>query len=362
MAKKKTNNSKSIDQLFDKYSELIHTGTEILKQRSNFKIISVSPAIDLALGGGIREGSWLTLTGDPKSGKTTTAMQIAANCQKEGRKVIYLDVEGRLKGMNFEVPDLNPDMMTVVAPENEPISAESFLKIAYEMMTHKDYEGAVLIIDSISSLMPEKELDGDFSPGRAGLPKILSIFTKKIGQLLPRQKGLVIAITHYIANTAGFGKAKLSDGGNKIQYQADTRMEIAGGGEKVSAVTPWTNSAKTERIGQIVNWKIICSSLGAPGGQVQSYIRYGHGIDKVQELLMLSCDLGLIDPRGSWFSLPFMNMCKDVAKEIKPELNTDDDDVVTAAFKFQGQDKVYNFLNENPKLIDFLEKSIKEML
>jgi len=362
MAKTKTNKSKSINQLFDKYSDLIHTGTEILQQRQNFKTISVSPAIDIALGGGIREGSWLTLTGDPKSGKTTTAMQIGANCQKEGRPIIYLDVEGRLKEMNFEVPDLDPEKMAVVAPENEPISAEEFLKIAYEMMTHKDYEGAVLIIDSISSLMPEKELDGDFSPGRAGLPKILSIFTKKIGQLLPRQKGLVIAITHYIANTAGFGKAKMSDGGNKIQYQADTRMEIAGGGEKVSAVSPWMNAAKTERIGQVVNWRIICSSLGAPGGQVQSYIRYGHGIDKVQELLMLSCDLGLIEPRGSWFSMPFMNTCKDLAKEIKPELNTDNDEALASAFKFQGQEKTYNFLKENPKVIDFLESSIKEML
>ena len=361
MGKKKTSNSKSINQLLEQYSEIIHTGTEILQQRQNFKTISVSPAIDIALGGGIREGSWLTLTGDPKSGKTTTAMQIGANCQKEGRPVIYLDVEGRLKEMNFEVPDLDPEKMAVIAPQNEPIPAEKFLDVAYKMMTHKDYHGAVLIIDSVSSLMPEKELDGDFSPTRAGLPKILSIFTKKIGQLLPRQKGLVIAITHYIANTAGYGKAKMSDGGNKIQYQADTRMEIAGG-EKISAVKPWLNAAKTERVGQVVNWKIICSSMGAPGGQVQSWIRYGHGIDKVQELLMLSCDLGLIEPRGSWFNMSFMNECKDLAKEIKPELNTDNEEALISAFKFQGQDKVYKFLQENPKLIAFLEKTIKEML
>ena len=91
--------------------------------------------------------------------------------------------------------------MTIVAPEDTPIPAEDFLDVAYKMMSHPDYYGAVLIIDSISSLMPKKELDGDFSPTRAGLPKILSIFTKKIGQLLPRQHGLIIAITHYIANT-----------------------------------------------------------------------------------------------------------------------------------------------------------------
>ena len=288
-------------------------------------------------------------------------MQIASNCQKEGRPIIYLDAEGRLKDMNFEVSDLDPSKMTIVAPEDKPIPAEDFLDVAYKMMSHPDYYGAVLIIDSISSLMPKKELDGDFSPGRAGLPKILSIFTKKIGQLLPRQHGLIIAITHYIANTGGFGKAKLADGGNKIQYQADTRMEIAGGGEKVSAVSPWTSTGG-DRIGQVVNWKIICSSMGAPGGQVQSYIRYGHGIDKTQEVLMLSCDLGLIDKSGAWFSCSFMSLCKEEAKKIKPELNVEDEEALNKAFKFQGQDNLYAFLSENPNLVEFLELSIKEML
>ena len=264
MAKTKTKKPEYLAQITKQYGNIISTGLAVLEEKKNYKVISVSPAIDIALGGGIREGCWLTLTGDPKSGKTTTAMQIAANCQKEGRPVIYLDVEGRLKDLNFEVRDLDPEKMKIIHPEDKPLSAEEFLDVAHKLMSHPDYHGAVLIIDSISSLMPAKELDGDMTPGRAGLPKILSIFTKKMGQLLPRQRGLVIAVTHYIANTAGFGKAKLSDGGNKIQYQADTRMEIAGGGERVSAVTPWLNTNK-ERIGQVVNWKIICSSMGAPG-------------------------------------------------------------------------------------------------
>ena len=175
-----------------------------MEEKSNYKTISVSPAIDLALGGGIREGCWLTLTGDPKSGKTTTAMQIAANCQKEGRPIIYVDAEGRLKDMNFQVDGFDPEKIQIIGPEDKPLPAEELLKWAYQLMSDPENHGAVLIIDSISSLIPEKELDGDFTPGRAGLPKVLSIFTKKIGQLLPRQRGLVIAITHYIANTGGF--------------------------------------------------------------------------------------------------------------------------------------------------------------
>ena len=66
------------------------------------------------------------LSGDPKVEKTTTAMQIAANAQKEGRHVIYLDAEGRLKEMNFEVPDLDPAQMTIIQPKDKPIPAEIF--------------------------------------------------------------------------------------------------------------------------------------------------------------------------------------------------------------------------------------------
>ena len=350
-----------LTKIIKEYGNIISNGLDVLEEKKNYKVISVSPAIDIALGGGIKEGSFVMLTGDPKSGKTTTAMQIASNCQKEGRPVIYLDAEGRLKDMNFEVHNLDPNKMEVIHPEDKPLPAEEFLDVAYKLMSHPDYYGAVLIIDSISSLMPSKELDGDMTPGRAGLPKILSVFTKKIGQLLPRQRGLVIAITHYIANTSGFGKAKMSDGGNKIQYQADVRMEIGSGGERAPAVAPWLNSNK-DRIGQAVNWKIICSSMGAPGAQVQSWIRYGHGIDKVQEILMLAHDLGMVDKAGAWLTCTFMLEHKGLAKEINPALNVDDDEAVLKNFKYQGQDKLYTFLSENPKVVDVLVKQIKEML
>jgi len=168
-----------ISSIIKEYGEIISNGIVVLETKKNYKTISVSPAIDIALGGGIKEGSWVMLTGDPKSGKTTTAMQIAANCQKDGRPIIYLDAEGRLKEMNFEVRDLNPDKMQIIHSVDAPLSAEEFLDVAYKLISHPDNYGAVLIIDSISSLIPAKELDGEMKAGRSGLPKILSIFTKK---------------------------------------------------------------------------------------------------------------------------------------------------------------------------------------
>jgi RecA/RadA recombinase len=90
-------------QITDKYGDILVSGTNVLSSRKDYKVLSISPMLDIALGGGIKEGSWLMLSGDPKCGKTTTAMQVAANAQKDGRHVIYLDAEGRLKEMNFEV-------------------------------------------------------------------------------------------------------------------------------------------------------------------------------------------------------------------------------------------------------------------
>lgn len=344
-----------------KYGEIIKSGNLVLEEKSDYKIISISPALDIGLGGGVREGCWLTLTGDPKSGKTTTAMQIAANCLKEGRKVIYIDAEGRLKDLNFQVAGLDPSDMQIIAPVDKPLPAEVLLETAYKLMCDPEYHGAVLIIDSISSLISEKELDGDFSPRRAGLPKILSIFTKKIGQLLPSQRGLIIAITHFISNTAGHGKSKHSDGGIKIQYQADTRLEIGWGGDGIPAVKPVVDE-NGKQIGQKINWKVLCSSMGPPGGNIQSYIRYGHGIDKTQEVIELALDLGLIEQRGAWFNCVFMTDMPKLAKKIKPEVDFDKPEEAEKAFKYQGMAKVRVLFDENPILTTKLESLIKESL
>ena len=140
-------------------------------------------------------------------------------------------------------------------------------------------------------------------------------------------------------------------------------MEIAGGGEKVSAVKFWDDD-DGKRVGQVVNWKIICSSMGPPGGQVQSWIRYGHGIDKTQEVLTLALDLGLIDKTGAWFTCTFLQMFKDLAKEIFPDVDVENDEELFSvkAAKFQGQNKLYDFLKSNPKLVDILDVMIKEGL
>ena len=263
---------------------------------------------------------------------TTTAMQIASNAQKEGRKVIYVNTEGRLDVKNFDVEGLDPEKMIIITADKQPLSAEEFLDIVEQLISSEENRGAVCIIDSLSSLTPKKELEEDITGSmRPGLPKILSNFCKKAGQIVPNNDIIMIAITHVITNTSGYGVARMADGGVKIQFQADTRMEV----EKIE---PWL-SGETQ-IGQAVNWKVFYSCLGG-NGKCQSWIRYGHGVDSTQELIILGEELGFIEKSAAWYKLAFTDKFPQ---------------------KINGQAAVYNLLIENPDLILELDKKIKESL
>ena len=98
-----------------KYGDIIESGSKVLASLENYKTIGISPALDIATGGGLREGSCVVMTGDPKTGKTTTALYFAAKAQKLGKNVFYLNTEGRLTKENFRgIRDLNVDDIKIV--------------------------------------------------------------------------------------------------------------------------------------------------------------------------------------------------------------------------------------------------------
>jgi RecA/RadA recombinase len=289
---------------------------------------------------------------------TTTAMQLAYQCQQEGRPVIYANSEGRLNELNFEVEGLDPEKMTIITAEDEPISAEVFLDVIHKLISVPENHGALCIIDSISSLIPEKDLDGEVTGSlRPGLPKILSNFVKKCGQIVPNNKNIMCMITHIIANTSGFGKSSMADGGIKIQFQADTRMEV-------KSVTPWVTTDKT-RIGQAVKWTVYYSGLGAKNYECDSWIRYGKGIDKTQELIIMAMELGLISQAGAWMTCDFLYSNPKLLNSINNSIVLNDDgtyveeDLALKACKVNGQDKLYSFISENPTVLDYLFSELK---
>ena len=166
-------------------SEIILNGNAIVDKEP--LIIPVSPSLDIVLNGGIPEGSFVVLTGQPKCGKTTTSLDFAATAQKQQyqgqskapREVYYLNIEGRLKKRDLEgIPGLDLSRFHVIGSQQGKIlHAEEYLQIAERIIN--EIPGSVIIIDSYSALCTEAEITSDMDKmQRADGAKLLAIWIK----------------------------------------------------------------------------------------------------------------------------------------------------------------------------------------
>lgn len=367
MSKKKTATSKFSEDtvsnsIISKYGDVVRSGTEVLEAINSLEIIGISPSLDIALGGGLREGSVVVMTGDPKSGKTTTALHFASKCQKQGKRVIYVNTEGRLSRQNFDgIRGLDPDAILIVESTDDRIlSAEDFLNII-EYYINND-PGCLIIADSLSNMVPSCELEGEVRTGvRNALPRLLSMFFKRISGTLMKNKTILICITHNIANTGGspYAPQKMADCGNMLQYQAGTNMVITHRGK-------WQVPKDSgPHVGQIANWSIKTSNAGGkPNSTAESWIRYGIGIDEVQEIMQIACEFRLIKSSGAWYTIQCAvdNMQEPVIDALLTQnsVNKTTEDV-EKFFKFQGSNNVCEFLTSNPSVAEFIYQKIKEL-
>ena len=368
MAKKKSKaveyDDPTVATLCKKYGNVIESGTKVLESLETYDTISVSPALDMALGGGLREGQVVVMTGDPKTGKTTTALYAAAKAQAKGKKVYYLNTEGRLTKQNFRgIKGLDVDAIQIVqATDDTPIvSAETYLNIMERLL--KEEENLFLICDSTSNMVPQDEIDGEIRTGvRNALPRLLSMFFKRISGDVSRMKAIAVFITHNIANTGGsrFAPSKMADCGNMLQFQAGTNMVITHRGK-------WEVPKESgNHVGQVANWVIKTSAAGGtPMSTAASWIRYGIGIDESQEIAQIATDFALIQAKGAWYTISCL-----VDKATHPivheylstnEVDPSDEEAVTKAFKFQGMEKLVSFLNENQDLRDIVIEEVRDL-
>lgn len=259
------------------------------------RIIPVTPSTDIALTGGIPEGSWVSLSGREKSGKTSLALHIAANAQKMGKFVYFFDIEHRLKPMHLRgIHNLDVEKMKIIrSSKGNILSGEDFMTIALNIL--KDSDDCVLIIDSVSGLCSHKEISGDLS-GQTRLlnSRIMASFCRQAAPIVVTQNSIVITIHHLIANTSGMGPTQMEDGGRKIKYQGDVML-------RCKKVDKWVEDNK--QIGQVVEWSVLWSALGPPGRTSRVYLRYGYGVDEIQEIADLGEDFGIISRSGAWYTV-----------------------------------------------------------
>lgn len=322
-------------------SDVILSGNSIVDRKSI--VIPVSPAIDLILQGGIPEGSFVIFTGQPKCGKTTTSLDFAATAQrkeyqgdlKKPRHVYYLNIEGRLKKRDLEgIPGLDLDRFDVIGSQQGKIlHAEEYLQIGERLINEEP--GCVLIIDSYSALCTEAEITSEMDKmQRADGAKLLAKFCRKVANVIPVNKNIVIGITHLMGNPTGYGAEFKEKSGQAVAYQTDIKL-------RAKTFKAWTLGADGTQIGQEVEWIAQCSAIGPPGGSITSYLRYGQGIDKQTELVVLASDMGFINKGGAWYTLDFIEGEK---------------------VKLQGVEKVRQYLIDNKDAYDKLFKLVRETM
>lgn len=346
----KSKNGGPLAALNKKYNGAIKTGLDLFEDPDIQRgVISISPSLDLALGGGVKEGSWVIISGDPKQGKSTSVLHLLKNAIDDKRQVVYFDVENRLDTQLMStIMGLEPEALPIVSPVckdkdgkqiGKVITAEEYLSTVEALCQSPDFRGGVIAIDSLSAMICKAEATGELSgTTRSGLPKLISQFCKRVSPVARANRVTLVFVTHLIADTGPSMRTKMPDCGRKIQYQADTNIEIA-------FTKAWKEGSgdNERRIGHTIKWRVICSAMGAsPGTECDSYLRYGKGLDTNLEMVHIACDLGLITApeKGSWYTVDFL-----------------DDQP-----KVQGINKVKSLLEENPEYMSLLKENIKEML
>jgi recombination protein RecA len=319
----------SLKEIEKVYGECFTSGQSIIDRPR--MIIPVSPRLDIALGGGIPEGSWFILTGPNKCGKSSLALTVASTCQQEkygSRHIYYANVEGRLKQRDvLGIDGLNIDKFTVIESRvGNILTATKYLSII-ERIVHEN-PGCVIVVDSFSSLVTESEYtSGMDEMQRADGPKLIAKFCRKLANVVQVNNTLILGITQLMSNPSGYGKAWKEKSGNSLAYQADSKLWC----NKFNIIT----DSNGKPMHQEIEWQVITSALGPPGQKCESILTFGHGINKALEVVRLAVDLNIIEKKSSWYQL-------------------------SDGTKLQGEEKVLKYVQKN-NLYEELDGEIKKI-
>lgn len=278
----------TIEKQFGK-GAIMRLGTEQAQE----KIPAISTGalgLDLALGiGGIPVGRIIEIYGPESSGKTTLTLHIAAECQKAGGTVAFVDAEHALD-TNYAAK-LGVDVPNTLI--SQPDSGEQALEIA-DMLVRS---GAVnlLIVDSVAALTPKAELEGDMGDSHMGLQaRLMSQALRKLTGSISRSNCTVIFINQLRMKIGVmFGNPETTTGGNALKFYASVRMDI----RRIGAIKDGEDVT-----GSRTKVKIVKNKVAPPFKEVEFDIMYGQGISKMGDLLDTAAAEGIVEKAGAWYS------------------------------------------------------------
>ena len=284
-----------------------------------------SMTLDLALGiGGVPRGRIVELYGPESSGKTTVALHIAAEAQKQGGEVAFIDVEHALDPVYARALGVDIDNLLV----SQPDSGEQALEIAEDLVRSGAID--VLIVDSVAAMTTKAEIEGEMGDSHVGmLARLMSQAMRKLTSIISKSNCVAIFINQ-IREKIGvvYGNPETTPGGRALKFYASVRMEV----RKGEAIKDGTTI-----IGNRTRVKIVKNKVAPPFRECEFDILYGKGISRSGEVLDLAVDLDIINKSGSWFSYEGQRLG-------------------------QGRDNIKELLQNTPQLMQEVEEKIKKKL
>ena len=312
----------TLDKLDKAYGKgaVMKLGDEVVEQVE--AISSGSIGLDIALGvGGYPRGRVIEIYGPESSGKTTLTLHAIAECQKSGGIAAFIDAEHAFD--RFYAEKLGVDISELII--SQPDHGEQALEIADNLIRSGAID--IIVIDSVAALTPTSEIEGEMGDSKMGLhARLMSQALRKLTGSIARTNCTVFFINQ-LREKIGvmFGNPETTTGGNALKFYASVRLDIRRSTQ--------IKSAEAEVLGNRTRVKVVKNKVAPPFKTAEFDILYGTGISKIGEIIDISVETEVIKKSGSWFSYGETKLG-------------------------QGKEAVKKLLEDNPELLEELEKKI----
>ena len=297
-----------------------------LGQQTAMDIESISTgslSLDLAIGiGGLPKGRVIEIYGPEASGKTTLALQVVAEAQKNGGICGFVDAEHALDPVYAKKIGVDTEELLI----SQPDTGEQALEITDTLI--KSGSISVLVIDSVAALTPRAELEGEMGDHHVGLQsRLMSQALRKLTSSISRTNTMVIFINQ-IRMKIGvmFGSPETTSGGNALKFYSSVRLDI----RRIGAI-----KEKDNIVGNATRVKVVKNKVSPPFKVVEFDLMYEKGISKVGELIDLGAKADIVEKAGAWYAYK--------GEKIG-----------------QGRENAKLYLEQNPKVAAEIEMAIRE--
>ena len=284
-----------------------------------------SLALDAALGiGGVPKGRIIEIYGPESSGKTTLALHILAEAQKQGGEVAFVDAEHALDPVYAAALGVDTDNLLV----SQPDTGEQALEITDALVRSGAVD--VVVVDSVAALVPKQEIEGEMGDTFVGLQaRLMSQALRKLAGTINKTNCVVIFINQLRMKIGVmYGNPETTTGGNALKFYASVRLDV----RRTEAIKEGGNV-----VGNKTRVKVVKNKVAPPFKEAYFDIMYGQGISKWGELVDMAVQMDIVQKSGSWFSMG--------------------DERIG-----QGSNSVKEYLMNNPEIAEKVEAQVRENL